>query len=155
METNALTPTAAAALLDRYFAAETTLAEEARLRAFFRQPSLPAELEAYRPLFAYWEAAPSAPVRPLRRPRRRYLAAAAAVLLLIAGFFAFPAVPQGSDFPVAQARTEPIDWSQYEVTDPEEAVRILHGALKTTSAQLHRSAGLPVQQLKQTNALLR
>lgn len=40
-------------LLDRYFAAETTAAEEAILRTFFSQDDVPAEFLPYRDLFAY------------------------------------------------------------------------------------------------------
>jgi len=40
-------------LMERYWAAETTLEEEAVLRAFFSQKELPAELEQYRALFVY------------------------------------------------------------------------------------------------------
>lgn len=40
-------------LLERYWAAETTLEEEEILRAFFSQTDIPAELEPLRPLFAY------------------------------------------------------------------------------------------------------
>lgn len=43
-------------LLERYWQCQATLDEEAILRAFFRQEEVPAELSAYRPLFA----APSA-----------------------------------------------------------------------------------------------
>ena len=39
-------------LLDRYFAAETSLEEEHILRAFFSQKDVPAALEQYRALFA-------------------------------------------------------------------------------------------------------
>ena len=40
-------------LLERYWAAETTLEEEEILRAFFSQIDIPAELEQFRPLFVY------------------------------------------------------------------------------------------------------
>jgi hypothetical protein len=40
-------------LLDRYFAAETSLEEEDILRTFFSQKGIPAELEQYRALFLY------------------------------------------------------------------------------------------------------
>ena len=40
-------------LLERYWAAETTLEEEGILRAFFSQKEIPTELEQYRALFAY------------------------------------------------------------------------------------------------------
>ncbi len=40
-------------LLERYWAAETTLEEEGILRTFFSQKEIPAELEPYRALFVY------------------------------------------------------------------------------------------------------
>lgn len=40
-------------LLERYWAAETTLEEEGILRTFFSQKEIPAELEQYRDLFVY------------------------------------------------------------------------------------------------------
>lgn len=43
-------------LLERYWEAQTTEAEEAILKTFFAQPDVPAALERYRPLFAYEEA---------------------------------------------------------------------------------------------------
>ncbi|MBQ9651972.1 MAG: pyruvate ferredoxin oxidoreductase [Prevotella sp.] len=43
-------------LVERYFAAETSLEEEEILRAFFAQEDIPAELRGYAPLFAYEHA---------------------------------------------------------------------------------------------------
>lgn len=40
-------------LLERYFACETSLEEEAILRSFFRQKDIPSELLPYRALFLY------------------------------------------------------------------------------------------------------
>ena len=40
-------------LLERYWAAETTLEEEKILRTFFSQADIPAELQMYKSLFAY------------------------------------------------------------------------------------------------------
>lgn len=40
-------------LMERYWRAETTVEEENILRAFFSQEEVPAEMVAYRPLFAY------------------------------------------------------------------------------------------------------
>lgn len=42
-------------LLERYWACETTLEEEAILRSFFSQQEVPASLAAYKPLFAYMQ----------------------------------------------------------------------------------------------------
>ena len=44
-------------LLERYWACETSLDEEAILRAFFRQKDVPAHLLPYKSLFAYADAA--------------------------------------------------------------------------------------------------
>lgn len=42
-------------LVNRYFEGETSAEEERRLRAFFRTGEVPAHLEPYRALFAYFE----------------------------------------------------------------------------------------------------
>lgn len=49
-------------LLERYWAAETTLEEEEILRTFFSQVDIPAELETYRPLFVYEQTEPKTDV---------------------------------------------------------------------------------------------
>ena len=46
-------------LLERYWAAETTLEEEKILRTFFSQAEIPAELKPYQSLFAYEGSAKS------------------------------------------------------------------------------------------------
>lgn len=45
-------------LLDRYWACETTLEEEAILRSFFSQSDVPAHLRQLQPLFAYMQEEP-------------------------------------------------------------------------------------------------
>lgn len=45
-------------LLDRYWACQTTLEEEAILRSFFSQQDVPAELSQYKQLFAYMQEEP-------------------------------------------------------------------------------------------------
>lgn len=45
-------------LLERYWRCDTSLEEEAILRAFFSQKDIPAELEKYRPLFVYEQTEP-------------------------------------------------------------------------------------------------
>jgi hypothetical protein len=41
------------ALLEKYFDAETSLAEEAILKQFFTSEEVPAHMEVYRPMFVY------------------------------------------------------------------------------------------------------
>lgn len=165
MNDDILTHEAAEALLQRYFAAETTLAEEEQLRAYFRSGHAAPELRAYDPLFDYWARArvhagerKSRQKRAKRLPLRRMMAAAAAILLLLTVYLTYPNEPAGRSFPIAAATTPeptPIDWSRYEVTDPEEAVRVLHGALKTASSELNRGTRITVRELRSAHQLIR
>jgi flagellar motility protein MotE (MotC chaperone) len=44
-------------LLEKYFEASTTVAEEQQLREYFAQESVPAHLEPYKPMFNYFSNA--------------------------------------------------------------------------------------------------
>nr|WP_293301142.1 hypothetical protein [Allomuricauda sp.] len=44
-------------LLEKYFEASTTVAEEQQLREYFAQESVPAHLEQYKPMFNYFSNA--------------------------------------------------------------------------------------------------
>lgn len=72
-------------LLERYFEGETTLAQEAELRAFYQQHTLmPEELARYAPLFRYAaEEQHRLPQKQLVRKQRNRWAIAASVVLLI------------------------------------------------------------------------
>ena len=78
-------------LTDRFFAAETTLDEEQKLYAYYRQPaeSLPEDLRQLRPMFldlaAVAAPAPVAEAKPPRTGRWRWAAAAVAVVVLAGG----------------------------------------------------------------------
>jgi len=94
-----------AALLNKYWRCETTVAEEQELRRFFAEEELPEELQQYAPLFSYIaeEHAPrlsrgfdrrleeslrhagATPLRQQRIPRRAMLMRVAASFLLIVG----------------------------------------------------------------------
>lgn len=98
---------AIAALLERYWEAETTLEEEQILADYFRQPAIDKRLEPYRAVFGYFEveskvkasedlesrilksilseeeAAPTAPVRKMTAMRIQWWAAAAVVACII------------------------------------------------------------------------
>jgi len=138
-------------LLERYFAGTTSLAEEADLRAYFTGNNVAPELAQYTPLFAYWQLAATSPaaVQPAksrRLPIRWLSAAAASVLLLLAANIWLQPDHEQSDTSIAEVKT--IDWSKYEVTDQEEALRILHGALKTASTELNRAPRAAANQLR-------
>ena len=84
-------------LLQRYFDGETSLHEERELQQYFAQGEVPAPLQAYRPLFAYFAqeravqpplAAPKTPPTVLRVVYRRatwatLLGVAASIALLL------------------------------------------------------------------------
>jgi hypothetical protein len=156
-----MTHTTAKTLLDRYFLGETSLEEEQQLRAYFRDGDIHPELAAYPPLFSYWEqageiVAPKAKRPAVRRrlPMRWLTAAAASAVLLLSLNTWFNQQPDLTSFPIAEAK-QPIDWSKYEVTDPEEAVRILHGALKIASTEINRGPKITIQELGEVRKLLK
>lgn len=72
-------------LLELYFEGETTLTQEAELRAFYQQHTLmPEELARYAPLFRYAaEEQHRLPQNQLARKQRNRWAIAASVVLLI------------------------------------------------------------------------
>jgi len=155
-----MTHTTAKTLLDRYFLGETSLEEEQQLRAYFRDGDIHPELAAYPPLFSYWEQASEIVAPKVQRPaiqRRlpvRWLSAAAAAVVLmfsINTWFDPPTDVTASTIPEAQ----PIDWSKYEVTDPEEAYRILRGALKTASSEINRGPKITIQELGEVSRMLK
>lgn len=135
-------------LLDRYFEGETTLEEEAQLGDYFAGIDVDDRLKAYQPLFTFFraEAALEAPgidmpaAKPPARLRRlpayrRWAAIAASVMLALAVWYG---LPKSAD--VQAPEVAAVDWSKYEVTDPEEALRITKKALKRTSRELNRAA---------------
>lgn len=154
-------------LLHRYFEGTSSLNEEMRLREYFRAGDVHPDLAELDPLFAYWDEAakvmapPTLPQaaakRKLTAGRRkmplRWLssAAAAALLLFAAGtWFNGPL-----DTRTAQAETKTIDWSKYEVTDPEEAYKVLRNALGTASAEMNRSARITVKEISAVRSVLK
>ncbi len=159
-----MTHTTAKHLLDRYFLGETTLEEEQQLRAYFRAGDVHPDLAIYPPLFTYWDEAAeiTAPVR-IRPVRRRFpvrwlsVAAAAAMLLFGLNTWFAPATVINGGFPIAEAQAQPapIDWSKYEVTDPEEAYLILRGALKTASTELNRGTRITLRELEGMGRVLK
>lgn len=143
-----LTDAEAEVLLHRYFAAETSLAEEERLRAYFRSGQVPDHLRGYDPLFGYWDLRRARRSARRRSLPRRALAAAGAAAAILAGVLFLPGPGQPPAPAPTAAATTTIDWSKYEVTDPNEAYRVLRGALGTASEQLRRGPAITVRQLR-------
>ena len=147
----------ATALVERYFAGQTTLAEERTLAAYFAGGEVAEELRQYTPLFAYWQqqrtiiAPAKAPTRR-RLPRALLAVAAALLLLLVANVVHRQQQPALTNFPVAER--QPVDWSRYEVTDKDEALRILKTALQLTGDQARHAPATALQQLRTVDNLL-
>jgi hypothetical protein len=151
-------------LLDRYFAGETSLAEEQQLRTYFQSGDIDPAHRAFAPLFDYWAKAGTVTAPPARpfvtRPRLRslrwMLSAAAAVLLLVLANAWYNQQPELTDFPIAEATTsKTIDWSKYEVAADEDGYRALRGALKTASTALNDSPRAVIRELDKMSAILR
>jgi len=154
-----MTHATAKILLDRYFLGETSLKEEQQLRAYFQDGDIHPELAAYPPLFSYWEQAGEI-VSPMikrstvrRRLPIRWLTAAAASAVLLLSLNTWVGPPNTPTGPIAEA--QPIDWSKYEVTDPEEAIRILHGVLKTASTEINRGPKIAIRELGEVSKMLK
>ena len=78
-------------LLEKYFEAATTVAEEETLRTYFSQESVPTHLEQYAPMFQYFSNAKEERFTkqvPLK-PRRNYIkwVSVAAVGVLLIGLY--------------------------------------------------------------------
>lgn len=75
-------------LLDRFFEARTSTAEERELYALFSSPNLPADLASMRPLLGWFaEGMPAAPATPAVKsvaPRRTLFAFVASIAAMIA-----------------------------------------------------------------------
>ncbi len=86
-------------LLEKYFEATTTVAEENTLRKYFAQESVATHLEQYRPMFNYFSNAKteqftklnalSESVKPRRRFDYRWISVAASVVIAVGIYFGY------------------------------------------------------------------
>ena len=135
-----------AALLERYWQAETTVEEERALAAYFRgHNDIPPEWEPYREIFSFF--AEEAEVRSGQdleekilehiRPRLRIAWwAAAAVIILVAGLVPLlqPA-PGPAASPAAQYAARPLK-DTYD--DPQQALAAVQRALFKASSKMNK-----------------
>ena len=153
-------------LLDRYFEGKTTLEEETQLRRAFQQKELPEDLLPFRPLFQYFEQERDAqldqsfeqrlleqidekpatsPTAILRRlPTQRWAVGIAAAVMLALGLFW---LYQPAGFQTREDATA-INWSKYEVEDPEEAFRITQSALLQASQELNQGTKVAAEEFE-------
>ena len=138
-------------LLDRYFEGETSLREEAQLRAYFQQKDIEPKLKEYQPLFQFFELESTRqldqnfdeqlmsrieqqtlPSGRIRRLLPRLSQIAAAIALALCSWWAYTQYASPPQ-PTQQA----IDWSRFEPQTPEEALEITRAALRRTSIKLN------------------
>ncbi len=116
-------------LIEKYFEAETSIAEEKLLRDYFASSDVAQHLERYRPMFSYFsEAREVVSEQKMAGPRRQFrwvsVAASVAVLLGV-GTFAYINTTQSN----AELGT---------YSDPEQAFRQTHQALELLSTQVNK-----------------
>lgn len=149
-------------LLDKYFEGATTLAEEKQLKRLFQQEELPEHLQPYQPLFQYFEQAASAELddrfdekllakleaKPRQARIRRlqvssWIVRIAAVVMLTMGGWWYTTQYVTSP----PAATAGIDWSKYEVEDPEEAFKFTQMALLKASGELNQGTNTAAREM--------
>ncbi|HTR31087.1 MAG TPA: hypothetical protein VMH27_17570 [Puia sp.] len=140
-------------LLEKYWAAETTLEEECRLAAYFRQPEIAPEWEPIREIFAWREEeaevvpGPDFNRRMLRRisdmeeaPKiSRFsirFAAAAAIILCLGISLLIPSISPQPRQPVA--RTAVAD----TYTDPQQALAAVRKVLLVASSRMNEGKNI-------------
>jgi len=123
-------------LLDKYFDAETTVAEENILKEYFASAAIAPHLEQYRPLFGYFAQQQEQHFEKTLPLKKRYNPAkwlsVAASLVLMCGLLAWflntnPPVPQQS---------QKQDLGTYD--NPEEAFRETQKALSLVSRKVNK-----------------
>lgn len=149
------------ALIEKYFEGETSLEEEAQLRAYFNGGEVDSELRVYEPLFQHFasereqtlsvdfddalfqkmEAAEVKIVKMRTWPRNLLRIAAVGAVLVVAMVFL-----QKSNTTHAQQAS--VDWSKYEITDEKQAYEETVKALKLVSSKLNKGSKKAVHEVE-------
>lgn len=108
-------------LLEKYFEATTTAAEEKKLRTYFSQESVATHLEQYAPMFQYFSTAKEERFtkQVALKPRRNYFkwASVAAVAILTFGIYF------GNEYRVEQQLEQ--QQAEYAYTETKRALSLL------------------------------
>lgn len=147
-------------LLDRYFEGTSSLDEEATLRTYFSGTAIDPRLREYTEWFRWvsreqtqqldnraaevmMDRLPAYKNRliPLRSRSIQWMARIAAVLVLALGVW-WVYQSQQTD-----SQTAAVDWSKYEITNEQEALRITRGALSKASKTLNQGASTAAGQM--------
>lgn len=120
-------------LLEKYFEATTTVAEEETLRDYFSKESVATHLEQYAPMFQYFSLAKGERFTkqvPLQ-PRKNYYkwVSIAAVAVFMIGFYFYNPTPE----PVSLAD----EYTQEEIDSAKEALALLAMNFNKGTEQLY------------------
>ncbi|ETN95939.1 hypothetical protein SAMN04487906_0698 [Zhouia amylolytica] len=114
-------------LIEKYFAAETTVAEEQELRNYFSQTDVAPHLQAYQPMFVYFSTeqqesySKTVSLKPRRKKYLAWISVAAMIAIVVSVWVANP--------------FQPNNLGTYE--DPEIAFQETQKALEFLSANLN------------------
>lgn len=139
-------------LIEKYFNGETSLEEEARLRAYFNSDEVDESLRPYQPLFSFFEKESQRALGNDFDPKllsrlenegrvvrmktwQRNLLRIAAVGAVLFGALFFLEKPV-----LTPAHQAGIDWSKYEITDEQLAYEETVKALRLVSAKLNKGS---------------
>lgn len=141
------------ALIEKYFEGESTLEEEASLRAYFNGGKVDEELEQYQPLFQHFSAVneqqlsadfdeslfeklEASEAKIVKMPvwsKQLLRIAAVGIVLVFSAIF----LQKSSS---TQAQEASIDWSKYEIQDEALAYEETVKALKLLSSKLNKGS---------------
>jgi len=145
-------------LIEKYFEGNTTLEEEARLKAYFNGPAVDEPLRQYQPLFGFFAEEQQASlshnfdqklmaniegqgrVVNMNSWKRRLVQVAAVGILLVGAFVLVQK-------PMTQHSQTVINWKKYETTDPQLAYEQTKQALELLSSKLKKSTRKAVDEV--------
>lgn len=147
------------ALVEKYWAGETSIAEEKALKAYFNSDQVATELLPYVPLFAYYEISQTKTLKPsvadllvaknkrigkrsIRSNKYWIRSIAAAVLVALMATIGFQKIQVPS-----KAERIAAYWASKEIKDPKEAFLKTKAALLLVSKKLNNGTEAALKQV--------
>ncbi|MBS1663493.1 MAG: hypothetical protein JST68_20795 [Bacteroidetes bacterium] len=142
-------------LLEKYWAAETSLEEEGEIALYFREGDVAPELEGFRAFFDYIEEENRVSIgddfekkilerlSPVRRFNFGLVAAAAALLICVSSLFLVVEKPAPPVVAIVEVR------DTYD--DPEKALAAVRKALLVASRHMNEGAGITEKNMDRLN----
>ncbi len=150
-------------LIEKYFKGETSLREEAELKAYFNSNNVEDSLKQYQPLFQYFENEKElelsagfeeklfgemdgeVKIVPIRSWKKRIARIAAAAAVFFAAYLFFDRPSQPSP-PV-------VNWSAYEINDEHLAFEETVKALRLLSSKLNKGKNKTIKEVVKTEPI--